>query len=531
VPAIPQIFARAGERIYEGGFTPGASLREILQVTDCRPFSACAGNGFCGMCRVRVEQGSPSAPTQAEILTLSKSMLARGIRLACQTRVHTNVRVEVLNPHPSTEWRTPEPASLHEPAEFVRKRGGATGWGVAVDMGTTHLTISLIDRKNGRRRAARTGFNRQNRVGADILTRLQGASESAENRSNAVQLARESVADALTDMCLAEGFNPHKISSVCIVGNSAMILLLLGGNPADLLDPGSWGRRPQIPRIPAAELAAAWNLLPDVDWIIPSLLFGFVGSDALAGVLATGMTERDETCAFVDFGTNSEMVLWHEGKLLVASAAGGPAFEGSGLGCGSPARPGAIHRVSRDGRGELHREVLGNRSPIGLCGSGLVDLLAVWVDAGVIDALGRFAVCPDRTSHRIFEDLPELELSRHDIDMLQRAKAAVGAGLRCLMNASGISPCDIHRIFIGGAFGRYLNLRSAKRIGLLPDLPDECFSLCGNTAIAGAELLLSRKNPASEWEKISRATTGVNLATDPAFEFCFLESLFLQGWQ
>lgn len=481
------------------------------------------------MCRVRIEKGTTNPPTDAEKVTLTESMLATGIRLACQTQLLDDAGIEVLNPHPNTEWR-----ALERKAIFAKKRRFASadfsGWGLAIDFGTTHVSISLIERRSGCRKATRTGLNRQNLLGADIMTRLQRAAEDDETHQLAVQLARETVGCALADLCLGEGFNPHKIDGVCIVGNSAMVLLLLGGSPPALLTPAGWGSRPRFPEPKVQELIAAWNLHPETQFLFPPPLYGFVGSDLLVGIAATELSVERETAVFVDFGTNSEIALWHGGRLFVTSAAGGPAFEGSGLSCGASARSGAIHRVAARADGGLTREVLGNTSPTGLCGSGLVDLLAVWRQRNFIDEVGRFAEETRAAALPIFPDLPDLQLSRRDVDLLQRAKAAVAAGLKRLLDLAGVSAASIGKFYIGGAFGRFLQVESAIQIGLVPSLPEERFTICGNTALAGAELQLCDQSAIEECDKLQSVTTGVNLADDEQFEQLYLESLFLNPW-
>jgi len=388
-----------------------------------------------------------------------------------------------------------------------------------------------VDLATGRRRAARTGLNRQNVLGSDIMIRLQEAAKGAAKGRQATALARETIAEAWHDLCVGEGFNPHRARAVSLVGNPAMMFLLLGGSAAALLDPAAWGRTNALPPTPVAELAEEWNLAADVEWIVPPLLYGFVGSDALAGIVACRLVEGEETAAFVDFGTNSEIALWHDGMLWLTSAAGGPAFEGAGIWCGASARHGAIIRLTTDSEGTLHREVLGDANPAGLSGSALVDLLSLWLDRGVLDSWGRFEQADRRASRQIFPDLPGFELSPYDVDMLQRAKAAVAAGLRTLLDAAGISAAAIARLFVAGTFGRFLRIQSALRIGLLPHLPQDRFVLCGNSALAGAELLLC----SSDWRGICRrhaaAVRGINLAWAPDFDKSFLETLFLEPWE
>lgn len=426
--------------------------------------------------------------------------------------------------------------------------------GLAVDLGTTHLTISAVDLTSGQRLGARQGPNPQRRYGVDILSRVQSAAENRGTWQALQSCLLEALGQGFRELCLAEGLNPSHFRRVCLVGNTAMSALLVGEKLADLLHPAQWSVPLILPAPSPDLLQQAWEFPPECEVLWPPSLGGFVGSDALAGALATGLIVEGTPSMLLDFGTNTEILLWDGSVLWTASSAGGPAFEGVGIRCGRPARPGAIYRVEpteeappgrplrRDQK--LQWKCLPGAPAEGICGSGLVDLLACWRRQGILQANGRFT--PGEESPRLeIEPGRFLDLSWQEVDLLQRAKAAVGAGIDILLDRAGLARTQLSRVFLSGAFGRHLSIESAISIGLLPDLPASVYELCGNTAVAGAEALLlseKRANPvASEPVEISDDTfhcrvagwpqewplRPVDLATRHDFPDHFLDNLFL----
>lgn len=513
-----------GGKHREFSFQPGETLREVLQATDCRPQAGCAGHGSCGLCRVKVLRGEFSPPTPVEQLTLG-SRLARGIRLACQTQPLGEAAIEIENPAPAAGWRGPWRGELYTPERRPHPTRTLPEWGLAVDIGTTNLTLSLFHLPSATRCASRIGRNGQGaQIGADIMTRLQKA--HADEARQAHELLLESLREGLQDLLLAEGLSPRVIGRVAVVGNTAMIALLSRKNFAKLLDPAMWSQRVDNLPVDFEGWAEAWHLNPEVEFIVPPALGGFVGSDVLADLLVLDLPMRTQPVLLLDCGTNSEMALWDGHKLWVTSAAGGPAFEGMGLSCGLPIGPGAIWRLEV-GAEAWEAEVLGGARPGGLCGSGLVDALALLRERGEIDIVGRLnRQITGAGNIRIAGD-GEFSLTSRDVDLLARAKAAIGTGLRLLLQRAGLSFTDLEHVFVAGNFGRRLHVGHARQIGLLPDLPEELFSLPGNTALAGAEDFLLDPSP-RRWESLLQELELVNLADQPQFSQTYLEELFLR---
>ena len=504
-------------------FEAGRSVKDILDGTDVRVRSGCPGLGTCGLCRIRVVEGEHGVPTLHEQILLTADERGLGTRLGCQVFPPGDLRIEVLALAQRSPWRSllDEPRLNLGPEDLAEFPAGALG--VAVDLGTTHISLALYDLAGGRLLAGRHGQNPQADLGADVISRLQAAKGDPDQAHAMSQLVLQAVAEGLFDIASREGIDLKRVSRIALVGNTPMLALLAERNYEQLLHPSQWDLsldcRPADPGAWAAPLridpAARIEVLPP--------LAGFVGSDLLAGVAITRLTRDGVGALFIDFGTNSEIALWDGGTLRVTSAAGGPAFE-SGISCGMPAEPGAVHQVGPD----FQVSVLVGQEPQGLCGSGLVDLVANLLRTGLLNARGQFSPAVSPEGFPMVLGKGGLILTRRDVDLLQRAKAGVGAGVRVLMNQAGMAGRDLGRVCVGGIFGRFLDVANAQAIGLLPVTPADRVELCGNTALAGcAEALLS---PAARdrLDAIRDRAKLINMANCPEFDDCFLENLFLR---
>jgi uncharacterized 2Fe-2S/4Fe-4S cluster protein (DUF4445 family) len=398
---------------------------------------------------------------------------------------------------------------------------------LAIDLGTTQISLSLWDLKHGHRLQARVGPNPQSPYGSDIVTRLIAAGESPENAQRLARLPLEAVAEALPEMCSRAGLQSREVVQAAIVGNTAMLALLTEADSQQLLQPENW-TRPMEYRV---EQPQSWvsvlGIHPQATLEVISPLAGFVGSDLLAGVVATRLTEQP-AALLVDFGTNTEMALWDGQTLWATSAAGGPAFEGCGIRCGMPAEPGAIYRFTGpQGSNGLHFQVLGEGEAKGFCGSGLVDLIACLRDSGELTRMGGFASPQHKDGYVVLQSDPVIRLTKADVDTFQRAKAALGAGISTLLARARLSATELSRICVCGAFGRNLHVRNAQRIGLLPDIPPERVELCGNTSLAGCERLMLSPANVAELAALRKRAVIVNLSQSSDFEALFLENLYL----
>lgn len=517
----------AGER-HELAYEPGRSLRDFLDATDYRVRSACLGLGACGLCRVRLLAGDGGEITAAERLQLGDG-IADGLRLACQCRPTGDATVELLHPAAPSVWRSPPPglvaAAAPSPADRPLPAGIVHPLGVAVDLGTSHLTLAICDLATGRPLALRFGRNPQGRHGADVVTRLLAAEDPVVARQLAAE-ARAAIGAALADAAQREGIDTGRVGRVVVVGNTAMLALLADRNHGLLLQPAHWSEPVDCTPADSGAWGRAWGIAPGAEVEAVAPLAGFVGSDLLAGLAACGLTTGTAPALLVDFGTNSEIALWTGESLWVTAAAGGPAFEAGAGRCGMPAEAGAVHRVVFDAAGRPRSSILGGDRAQGICGSGLVDLVAGLRRQGVLTATGRFA--GGRASYALPAEGQTLELGWRDVDALQRAKGAIGAGIAVLCAQANIAIGDLRRVVAAGMFGRYLDVANARGIGLLPNLPDERIELAGNTALAGALALLSSGAARGAVSRARAAARFVNLARLPEFDAAFLEHLYLQ---
>jgi uncharacterized 2Fe-2S/4Fe-4S cluster protein (DUF4445 family) len=328
----------------------------------------------------------------------------------------------------------------------------------------------------------------------------------------------------------------RQVVHVAVVGNTPMLAILTGSAPESLLRPEAWTREFPCPVGDPRAWAAGLGIHPDATVEVISPLAGFVGSDLLAGVLAAGLTDAPGSL-LVDFGTNSEIALWDGAKLWATSAAGGPAFEGCGIPCGMPAEPGAIDRVTlRQTRTsppgpdwpDFDYRVIEDGQAKGICGSGLVDLIACLLATGRLTRVGKFTGPQGTPGFAPTSANPAVRLDVKGVDMFQRAKAAIGAGICALLARARMGVEQLQRVCVCGAFGQYLDVANAQAIGLLPATPPQRVQLCGNAALGGCELLLLSPRKQADLAILRRDAMIVNLAQAPDFDSLFLECLYLQ---
>ena len=512
-------------------FMSGRSVRDVLDEADIRVRTGCNGTGACGLCRIRIAGGNVDEPSLNELASLGTGLLSHGVRLACEVKADHDLQIEILNPAPTSVWRylNEGASTAYFPSTpripYTRFREPL---GVAIDLGTTHISITLLDLIAGRRLSGRRGPNPQVSSGSDVLTRLIAA-KSVDQAEKLSRQVIQAIADGLRDISCREGIDLRQVTRVVLVGNTAMLSLLTGNNYLRLLEPRYWTESIDCLPTETDSWGASWGINPGTTIEVIPPLAGFVGSDLLSGIVATRLMEQGPGALLIDFGTNSEMVLWDGNNLWVTSAAGGPAFEGSGISCGMPAEPGAICRVTvSHAPGELAFEVIAGVEARGLCGSGLLDLLAFLVRNGTLNNKGQFAPSVPEYGFPLCRNNREIVLTKKDIDMFQRAKAAVGVGVEILLSKAGMGYHELRRIFIGGVFGQYLNVVSAQELGLLPSISEQMIVTAGNTALSGCEALLFLPKAEDRLREIRSRAMIVNLSDYTDFNTLFLEHLYLR---
>jgi uncharacterized 2Fe-2S/4Fe-4S cluster protein (DUF4445 family) len=479
----------------------GATLREILL-----PFGVefpCAGRGRCRRCRIRVLNGElTGTPEERQILTEAERQ--SGWRLACRCTPTGELTLEI------GQWEA-EILSDHTRFEFQPREG----LGLAIDLGTTTLVAQLLDLETGNVLAVRTALNPQGAWGSDVMSRIHAAvaEESAAELTAAI---RTRLGEMIVKLC--EGTQRKAdVRDAVIVGNTVMHHLFCGID----LEPLSYypfeASRDGLEEFGAGDLG--WDLPAQARVSFLPCLGGFVGSDILAGILALGVAESESRVGLIDLGTNGEIVLGSREGIVCASTAAGPAFEGGRISMGMRAGTGAISGI-RVADGALRCEVVGDVAPRGICGSGLVDAVAAGLDLGTIGPDGRLA--EGRKSWRL---TGPITLSQRDVRELQLAKGAVAAGARILLRHLGLEPGAVTALFLGGAFGNYVDRESAARIGLL-EIPLDRVESAGNTALLGAKLVLFQAEDADrDYTELRQRIRHVPLASDSDFEETYIEAM------
>jgi uncharacterized 2Fe-2S/4Fe-4S cluster protein (DUF4445 family) len=528
-PHVCITFHPSSRQVYQ---RPGALLVESLARADLVVKMPCGGGGVCGKCRVRFCIAAPE-PTPAERDVFSADELAAGWRLACQSRPIEDAVVDVPSCSLLSEQVHPpslpqaDPRAIDRDDLPVSLPAGQRSLAAAFDIGTTTLGGCLIDLQDGRELAADSVMNPQVRFGDDVISRI---AQAVEGRADELQQAVRQGIDGLVErLCSQAGASPADIRSLAFAGNTTMQHILTG------LDVSSLAARPFAPASVEAFTATANDLglahMPHAAAYVLPVIGGFVGGDALAGLLATQLAVGEAPALLIDVGTNGEVVHFDGEHLWAASAAAGPAFEGARLSCGMRATTGASDHVHF---GEpLRLDVIGGGEPRGLCGSAAIDILAGLLDAGAMDRSGRLLMgeaLPDELSDDLRGRLTGGELrlaervvmTQKDIRELQLAVGAIRAAVRIVLAGAGTRPGDLKRVLLAGGFGSCIRPVAARRMGLIPpDTAVTAIGSVGNTALAGARAAAISQSARREAEQLARRCRHVDLASDAAFQSVF----------
>jgi uncharacterized 2Fe-2S/4Fe-4S cluster protein (DUF4445 family) len=508
----------------------GDSVRDLLDATDLRVRAACGGTGACGACSVRLLHGAVNPHTLAEYQKLTPEERDQGLRLACQLRLRGDAEIRLDHPAPPSLWRSipaedlsPAPGGLPELERHI--------YGVAVDLGTTHIRVALWDRKRGKRIATRRGPNPQGVFGADVLNRLDAVQRRPERAPEMAKLARAAIVQAVRDILARDvgEVTPMlaEVGRVVIVGNTAMLALLTGHGGDALLEPDNWVRPVDcLPR--EQETWQAQWFMPNAAIVVAQPVAGFVGSDLLADLVATDFTAGPRGSLLLDVGTNTEIALWDGITLHVTSVPGGPAFEGMGIRFGMPAEPGAICRVQPGTEaGAYVIDTIAGAAARGICGSGLVDAVAVLLADGILKPSGRFATSPGE-GYRLDPANPRSAITGGDVDAFQRAKAATAAAMAALLKLAGMGWGDLTRLCVCGAFGRTLDIRKSQAVGLLPQIDPTRVELHADATLAGCERALLTQDGVDLLSDAGRTIHSINLSQFAAYDESYIDHLRLK---
>ncbi len=423
--------------------------------------------------------------------------------------------------------RVPETvtAVLYDDRRILAVEPGDTSgraFGAAVDLGTTTVVVEIVDLNDGRTAGLSAGLNGQIRFGADVVSRITAAHADPDKRFGLRDEARRTINGLLAEAGRNAGLRPDDLYELVVAGNTAMNHLFLGLPVATLA---------------AAPFRALFSTLEPLDapaggldmneagriYMAPNIK-SFVGGDIAAGLAAVDIERGPERALFLDLGTNGEIVLKNGSRLLATSTAAGPAFEGMGLSCGMIAAPGAVHKAEPDGPG-ITLEILGGGEARGICGTGLIDILAVALAQGWMGSDGHIL-----NADKYIRVSPAVGLTQKDVREVQLAASAIRTGVRMLLSEAGLEVSHLERIFVAGAFGNRLDIEKAMRIGLIPTVIPEKVEFVGNASLAGAKIMLLSSEERKRCEKLVERIEHISLAQGQKFQDVFIDSLAFRSW-
>lgn len=463
----------------------GANLLEVLRAAGFGPDAPCGGKGTCGKCKVLVNGKE---------------------QLACKTIIEEDMEVTL-----------PESGKAEILAKGITARVRADGndrYALAFDLGTTTVVAYLMDGTSGEVRSRCSCVNPQTRYGADVISRIQyamdgGAEELAET-------VRKALAELTEQAAKMAGICPKEITVVSIVGNTAMHHLLLGIDPKPLTVP------PYMPSVKdAMEMKA--DFLPVAEEavlrILPNIA-GFVGADTVGCLVATRFDALKELTLMIDIGTNGEMVLGNRDGFLACSTAAGPAFEGAKISCGMRGAEGAVDHVKLEGNTVTY-SVIGGGKAVGLCGSGLLDLVAVLLANEDIGESGRMEETYTLPGSSV-------SLTQKDVREVQLAKAAIRAGIELMCQKRGVKTEDIQKVYLAGAFGSFMDPASACAIGMIPPCLQDRIESIGNAAGEGAKLCAVSREEFAYSKRLAEKAEFLELASMEDFNDCYVDCLMFE---
>ncbi|MDR1325759.1 MAG: ASKHA domain-containing protein [Treponema sp.] len=464
-----------------------ASVLSTLRNMGAAISAPCGGRHVCGKCKVKLIEGRILGDTDNA-----------GNFLACQSIPLSDITVEL-----------PDELIIKNGVEAAAAFSPVARSGVALDIGTTTLSARLIDLDTGVILDTRSELNDQRVFGADVMSRINAARNG--NTAELFGLIKRQTQRILSS------FRVNEIEQLTVSGNTTMLHLFTN------IDPSSMGELPFTPVfLTERDIAGAALSLPvGVVKLLPSIA-AFIGSDIVAGLSFLDILHGDNNALFIDIGTNGEMALFHDGKLYCCSTAAGPAFEGAEISCGIGSIPGAINKIAwsaEDSR--LSFTTIGDVSPLGVCGCGLIDAIAIMLSTGVIDETGAM----DTGRFTISEGI---SLINRDVRQFQLAKSAILSGIKILCKNAGVELSEVSVVFIAGGLGFFIDQRNAVCAGLLPRVFLNRIKVCGNLSLQGAVQYL--KDPAflMAAKAIISKSVPLDLAADPAFMDEFAQNMLFE---
>ncbi|MBM7625041.1 ASKHA domain-containing protein [Sporohalobacter salinus] len=558
----------------------GTKLSECIRKAGFEIETPCNCMGTCGKCKVKVK-GKLSTPSSEEKKFIDES---KGIRLACRAEVKGAVEIELLRtdsdlkgieneyltdieidsgikkvllsgievkestPYLETIDYKAKSVNIYEKIGKLEKEKQVTDelygiiynsslldinygfenvLGVAVDIGTTGLSIYLVDLETGEILNSISSLNPQTQFGGDVLSRITYCMENSDGASSLKKIIINKINEVIEEL-LEDKFSKSNIYRVIIAGNTTMLHLFAGVNPTSL------AKAPYRPvflnKIDLDSLKLGIDINKDgIVTLLPSAS-SYVGSDILAGIVATGFDKKEHSSIFIDIGTNGEIVLISDGNMAATSTAAGPALEGMNISCGSRAQKGAIDTFKIDEDFNFSYTTIDDVEATGICGSGLIDIVASLVKSEIVLSTGRFnkdlnKKVADRLQNKKLYVTDDVYITQGDIRQIQLAKGAIATGVTMLLKEIGISIKDIGEAVIAGAFGYHVNPKSIKEIGLIPKGFSGKITFVGNSSAQGARQALINEDILNKMVNIKEDIEVLELSTREKFQEYFVKEL------
>lgn len=484
------------------------TILEVLQALEIDVSAPCGGRGTCKKCQVLVRDST-------------------GLHyvLACQTPLEEAMEVFIEDRKPMVIQHEGEGLRGFDFGDYMLD--DRSGYGIAVDIGTTTMVARLHEVSSGALLAVESRVNPQVVYGSDVIARITA---SMEGKLDAMtDLVRGALDEMVDDLCAEIGINRTEVVDVALVGNTVIQHLVAR------LSPDQIGVSPFEP---LSYFGESRELEPvNKQSYFAPVLSGYIGGDVTAGILACGMDRTDHKQVYLDLGTNGELAVGNRDRLICCATAAGPVFEGANVRCGMTAQPGAISEV-RFKDGELEVSVIGDIEPVGVCGTGLIEAVAGMLEAGVVDETGRL-LDEDESDPKWISYLAEVDnehvfyldpgrtvfIAQKDIRNLQLAKAAICAGIYTLLEAHGLKIDEVDDLLVAGGFGSFLNIDAAAAVGLFPqELRDRAKSV-GNMAAEGASLLLLSQEARARIQAVCAESEYIELSTHAVFNTFYMDCM------
>ena len=471
----------------------------------------CGGRQRCGKCRVQLLEGRIEGDTPDNA----------GFVLACLAIPVSDITISVGAIPLSASAEVTDNEVISPVLSAENRRGSVFIAAVAIDIGTTTVSAKLVDLSSMSVIDTISELNDQRSFGADVMSRI-GAAKNGKTSAlfNAINRQTERILNSFQ-----KRWNISKIKTLSVSGNTVMLHLFLN------TDPSSMGEFPFTPVfLEQKELRGQdLSLSAESITVLPSIA-AFIGGDITAGLAALDILNSPAPSLLIDIGTNGEMALCNGEAILCCSTAAGPAFEGAEISCGLGGVKGAISAVellpdSAAGNG-VSFTTIGNVPPVGICGSGLIDAVAVMLKRGIIDETGRMVSLPD--SQKAFCLAPGISINAKDIRQFQLAKSAILSGIKILCKNAGLRTADIKNVYIAGGLGFFINKKNAIAAGIFPEEFLNSLTVCGNLSLQGAEECLTTTNFMDKCKQIIEKCSVIELAADPSFMDEFAENMLFQ---